>query len=36
LGLARIHEQTLIALVPQSYRAGAGNGTIERARETGS
>jgi hypothetical protein len=33
LGLARIHEQTLIALVPQSYRAG--NGTIKRAQEAG-
>ncbi len=36
LGLARIHEQALIALVSPSYSAETRDGMIKRAQETGS
>lgn len=36
LGLARIHEQARIALVPPSVSAGTRDGMIKRAQETGS
>ena len=36
LDLARIHEQTLIALVSPSYSPGTRDGMIKRAQETGS
>ncbi len=36
LDLARIHEQSLIALASPSYSPGARDGMIERLQETGS
>jgi hypothetical protein len=36
LGLARIHEQALIALVSSSSSSGTRDGMIKRAQETGS
>jgi hypothetical protein len=36
LGLARIHEQALIALASPSYPAGTRDGMIKQAQETGS
>ena len=36
LGLARIHEQAMVALVSPSYSPGARDGMIKRAQETGS
>jgi hypothetical protein len=36
LDLARIHKQAMMSLVSQSYSAGARDGRIKRAQETGS